>query len=76
MPPAGTKRKILPRIDGPTRDFEIMIALAEIEPGFHAPRHIHPGNESASIVAGVAARTPHLLQNGAKPTRIVSTCVL
>jgi quercetin dioxygenase-like cupin family protein len=97
MPPAGIKRKILRRIDGPTPDFETIIALAEIEPGFHVPRHIHPGIESAYIVAGVAvlsvdgradravragdtlqvaARTPHQLQNGGKPLRIVSTYIL
>ncbi|WP_294540497.1 cupin domain-containing protein [uncultured Rhodoblastus sp.] len=95
--PAGLRRRILQRIEGPTPDFETIIALAEIEPGFHVPRHIHPGIESAYIVEGgavlsvngledravqagdtlqVAARTPHQLQNGDKPMRIVSTYIL
>jgi quercetin dioxygenase-like cupin family protein len=96
-PPQGIKRTILQRIDGPTPDYETIIASAEIEPGFHVPRHIHPGIESAYIVEGAAvlsvdgrddkpvtggdtiqvqARTPHQLQNGDKPTRIVSTYIL
>ena len=96
-PPGGITRRILSRIDGPTPDFETVIALAEIEPGFHVPRHIHPGIESATIVEGeavvsidgledravgagdavqIAARTPHQLQNGDKPLRIVSTYIL
>jgi quercetin dioxygenase-like cupin family protein len=97
MPPGGITRRILSRIDGPTPDFETVIALAEIEPGFRVPRHIHPGIESATIVEGaavlsvdglgdravsagdalqIAARTPHQLQNGDKPLRIVSTYIL
>jgi quercetin dioxygenase-like cupin family protein len=54
MPPTGIKRRILQRIGGPTPDFETVIALAEIDPGFHVPRHIHPGIESAYIVEGAA----------------------
>ena len=54
MPPAGITRRVLQRIDGPTPEFETVMAMAEIASGFHVPRHIHPGIESAYIVEGVA----------------------
>jgi quercetin dioxygenase-like cupin family protein len=50
--PAGIKREILQRMDGPTPDYETIIAAAEIVPGFTVPRHIHPGIESAYIAEG------------------------
>ncbi len=53
-PPAasGIRRKILHRMEGPTPDFEIVIAQAEIDPGFAVPRHFHPSVESAYIAEG------------------------
>lgn len=48
----GLKREILKRIDGPTPEYETIIATAEIAPGWDVPRHIHPGIESAYIVEG------------------------
>lgn len=95
--PAGIKREILKRMDGPTSDYETIIAAAEIAPGFTVPWHIHPGIESAYIVEGgglftvdgedareiragdvaqVPPRRPHMLKNGDKPTRIISTYIL
>jgi quercetin dioxygenase-like cupin family protein len=50
--PTGIKRLVLKRIEGPTPEFETILAMAEIEPGFDVPRHIHPGIESAYIVEG------------------------
>jgi quercetin dioxygenase-like cupin family protein len=51
-PPGGIRREILKRTEGPTPDYETIIASAEIAPGFSVPRHIHPGIESAYIVEG------------------------
>jgi len=52
--PAGVKREILKRMEGPTPEFETIIASADIQPGFRVARHIHPGIESAYIVGGSA----------------------
>lgn len=50
----GVERIILRRCEGPTPDFETVLAEALVEPHFLVPRHIHPGIESAFIVSGVA----------------------
>jgi quercetin dioxygenase-like cupin family protein len=95
--PPGVRRNILRRSEGPTPDFEIVLAEALIDANALVPRHIHPGVESGYIVEGsgvleldgadpqpvrtgdgvvIAARRPHLLRNGDRPMKIVSTYIL
>jgi quercetin dioxygenase-like cupin family protein len=67
--PAGLRYEILARIDGPTEAFETFIVAAEAPPAFDVPRHIHPGIESAYIVAGggllrVDGEAPRALKAG------------
>jgi quercetin dioxygenase-like cupin family protein len=84
-------------MEGPTPDFETVLAEALIEANALVPRHIHPGVESGYIVEGsgvleidgaaplavkagdgvvVPARRPHLLRNGDRPMKIISTYIL
>ncbi len=65
----GLRYEILARIDGPTEAFETFIVAAEAPAGFDVPRHIHPGIESAYIVAGggllhVEGETPRAMKAG------------
>ncbi len=65
----GLRYEILARIDGPTEAFETLIVAAEAPAGFDVPRHIHPGIESAYIVAGgglleVEGEAPRALKAG------------
>ncbi len=65
----GLRYEILARIDGPTEAFETFIVAAEAPAGFDVPRHIHPGIESAYIVAGggvlqVEGEAPRALKAG------------
>jgi quercetin dioxygenase-like cupin family protein len=50
--PAAIKRTILRRTEGPTPDYEIIIAQGDIGAGLIVPRHTHPGIESAYIAEG------------------------
>jgi quercetin dioxygenase-like cupin family protein len=52
--PTGLQRIILRRSDGPTPDYETILAVAMVEPHVLVPRHIHPGIESAYIAEGEA----------------------
>ncbi len=95
--PTGVRRTILRRGEGPTPDFETVLAEALVDPNALVPRHIHPGVESGYIVEGsavleldgaepmsvkagdgvvIAARRPHLLRNGDRPMKIISTYIL
>lgn len=95
--PPGVRRTILRRGEGPTPEFETVLADALIEPNAIVPRHIHPGVESGYVVEGsgvleldgdkplpvkagdgvvIAARRPHLLRNGDRPMKIISTYIL
>jgi quercetin dioxygenase-like cupin family protein len=95
--PTGVRRTILRRDEGPTPDFETVLAEALVDPNALVPRHIHPGVESGYIVEGsavlelegaepmavkagdgviIAARRPHLLRNGDRPMKIISTYIL
>jgi quercetin dioxygenase-like cupin family protein len=64
--PTGIKRTILRRIEGPTPEYETIIAQAEVDPGFAVPRHFHPGIESAYIAEGSGV----FLLDGAEPQMI------
>ncbi len=66
---SGLRYDVLARIDGPTEAFETFIVAAEAPAGFDVPRHIHPGIESAYIVAGggllhVDGEAPRALKAG------------
>ena len=96
-PSPGARRTILRRSEGPTPDFETVLAEALVDANALVPRHIHPGVESGYIVEGsgvlqldgaaplpvkagdgvvIAARRPHLLRNGDRPMKIISTYIL
>ncbi|MCI4678861.1 cupin domain-containing protein [Rhodoblastus acidophilus] len=66
--PGGLRYDILARIDGPTADYETFIVAAEAGPDFDVPRHIHPGIESAYIVAGGGV----LLVDGEAPRELTA----
>jgi quercetin dioxygenase-like cupin family protein len=50
--PAGFKRTIVSRIDGPIPGYETISARLEIDPGTPVARHTHAGVESSYIVSG------------------------
>ena len=50
--PAGPKRTIFTRMDGPMEGYETINARVDIEPAAVIARHTHPGIESSYIVEG------------------------
>src|ERR1043166_3436315 len=50
--PPGFKRTELTRHDASTPGKEIVLARAEFQPGAAVPKHTHPGEEVAYLVAG------------------------
>jgi quercetin dioxygenase-like cupin family protein len=55
--PAGLKRTIVSRVDGPVDGYETINARVEIEPGALVARHTHPRVESSYVVSGSAEIT-------------------
>lgn len=51
--PAGPKRTIFTRTDGPMEGYETINARVDIEPAAVIARHTHPGIESSYVVEGV-----------------------
>lgn len=64
--PVGVRRTILRRGDGPTPEFETVLAEALVDANAVVPRHIHPGVESGYIVEGSAI----LELEGAEPMSV------
>jgi quercetin dioxygenase-like cupin family protein len=50
--PAGLKRTIITRIDGPMEGYETVNVRADLDAGAVVPRHTHPGIESSYVVEG------------------------
>ncbi|HLJ70591.1 MAG TPA: cupin domain-containing protein [Roseiarcus sp.] len=64
--PAGLKRTILQRTDGPAPGYETLVVAIEIEPGFQVARHTHPGIESSYVIEGET----ELSMDGEKPRMV------
>ena len=50
--PAGLKRTIFTRMDGPMEGYETVNARVDLDPGAVVARHTHPGIESSYVVEG------------------------
>jgi quercetin dioxygenase-like cupin family protein len=50
--PAGLKRTIITRIDGPTDGYETVDVRVDLDAGATIARHTHPGIESSYVVEG------------------------
>ena len=50
--PAGLKRTIFTRMDGPMEGYETVNARVDLDPGAVVARHTHPGIESSYVVDG------------------------
>jgi quercetin dioxygenase-like cupin family protein len=50
--PAGLKRTIITRTDGPMEGYEAVDVRVDLEPGAVIARHTHPGIESSYVVDG------------------------
>jgi quercetin dioxygenase-like cupin family protein len=50
--PAGLKRTIITRTDGPMDGYETVNVRVDLEPGALVARHTHPGIESSYVVEG------------------------
>jgi len=50
--PAPVKRTILSKVEVPGANYDVIIALVEIAPGFKAGRHTHPGTVGGQILEG------------------------
>jgi quercetin dioxygenase-like cupin family protein len=51
--PAGLKRTIITRMDGPMEGYETVNVRVDLDAGALVPRHTHPGIESSYVVEGV-----------------------
>ena len=50
--PAPVKRTILGKTDVPGSNYEVLFASVELQPGFKAGRHTHPGTVIVQILQG------------------------
>ena len=50
--PAGLKRTIITRTDGPMDGYETVDVRVDLDAGTVVPRHTHPGIESSYVVEG------------------------
>ena len=51
--PAGLKRTIITRMDGPMDGYQTVNVRVDLDAGALVPRHTHPGIESSYVVEGV-----------------------
>jgi quercetin dioxygenase-like cupin family protein len=66
--PTPFKRTVLQQADLSAPGREVVMALAEIQPGAASGRHTHPGEEIAYVSAG-----PIILEIDGKPARTLQT---
>ena len=66
--PTPFKRTVLQQADLSAPGREVVMALAEIQPGAASGRHTHPGEEIAYVSAG-----PIVLEIDGKPARTLQT---
>src|SRR4030088_2199256 len=50
--PSPVKRTIIGKVDVPGSNTEVITAVVELQPGFKAGRHTHPGTVQAYILDG------------------------
>ncbi len=50
--PPPVKRTPLGKVEVPGSNYEVVVGMAELQPGFKAGRHSHPGTVIAHIVEG------------------------
>ena len=50
--PSPVKRTPIGKIDVPGSNFEVITAMVELQPGFKAGRHTHPGTVQAQVLEG------------------------
>ena len=50
--PAPVKRTVLGKVEVPGANYDVITALVEIQPGFKAGRHSHPGTVQAQVLEG------------------------
>ena len=55
--PAGLKRTIITRTDGPMEGYETVNARVDLDAGALVARHTHPGIESSYVVDGALERS-------------------
>ena len=51
--PAGLKRTIITRMDGPMDGYETVNVRVDLDAGALVPRHTHPGVELSYVIEGV-----------------------
>jgi quercetin dioxygenase-like cupin family protein len=76
--PAGLKRTIITRTDGPMDGYETVNVRVDLDAGTLVPRHTHPGIESSYVVEGalelsvdgVGTRTLNAGDGFQVPTRV------
>ena len=76
--PAGLKRTIITRTDGPMDGYETVNVRVDLDAGTLVPRHAHPGIESSYVVEGalelsvdgVGTRTLNAGDRFQVPTRV------
>ncbi len=52
MAPSPVKRTPIGKVDVPGSNYEVITAMVEIQPGFKAGRHTHPGTVQAQVLEG------------------------
>jgi quercetin dioxygenase-like cupin family protein len=50
--PSPVKRTVLGKVEVPGANYDVITALVEIQPGFKAGRHSHPGTVQAQVLEG------------------------
>ena len=50
--PAPVKRTVLGKVEVPGANYDVITALVELQPGFKAGRHSHPGTVQAQVLEG------------------------
>lgn len=50
--PAPVKRTVLGKVEVPGANHDVITAMVEIQPGFKAGRHSHPGTVQAQVLEG------------------------
>ena len=50
--PSPVKRTPIGKIDVPGSNYEVITAMVELQPGFRAGRHTHPGTVQAQVLEG------------------------
>jgi quercetin dioxygenase-like cupin family protein len=50
--PSPVKRTVVSKIEVPGSNYEVTTAVVELQPGFKAGRHTHPGSVMAQVIEG------------------------